>query len=82
MGEPELALPRDMRLALLRYRGVTGVTLFLDKAEGKRKILPTAFYLALKDLHPERYEHIETAPSIEELLRKYGSSDWTEMVSF
>jgi hypothetical protein len=73
-------LPRDMRLGLLRYRGITGVTLYLDKETGKRRILPTAFYLALKDLHPQRYEFIEEAPSIEALIKKYGASDWTKMV--
>jgi len=82
VSEPELP-PRYRRIeAARRYEGVKGVTLFLDKEEGKRKILPTAFYLALKDMHPERYEHIESAPSVEELLKKHGLTDWKKLVEF
>jgi len=75
-----ITLPKDMRLRLMKYAGTPGVTLYLDKQTGERRILPTAFYLALKDLRPERYEHIETAPSLADIIRKYGASDWTKMV--
>lgn len=64
----ELKLPRNMRLALLKYRGVTGVTLYRDKETGEKRLLPRAFFLALRDLHPEKYEEIRSFDHVEEAI--------------
>ena len=67
-----MELPRDMRLKLMKYRGVRGVVIYRDLQTGKKRILPKAFFLALKELKPERYELVAEAPTVEELLEKHG----------
>lgn len=78
----ELKLPRNMRLRLLKYRGEKGLTIFRDKVSGQKRILPRAFFLALSDLHPGRYEEVKTFPTFEEALAwavKTGDPDHWEV---
>lgn len=78
----ELKLPKNMRLSLLKYRGVRGVTLYRDKETGEKRLLPRAFFLALRDLHPEKYEEIRSFDHVEEAIawaEKTGDPDRFEV---
>jgi len=65
-------LPKDMRLRLMKYRGVRGVVLYRDLETGKLRVLPKAFFLALKELKPKRYELVAEAPTFRDLLELKG----------
>jgi len=72
-------LGRDMRIALKKYAGITGVTLF-ETETGERRILPTAFFLALKDMG-RKLKEIASAPTIDELIARYPVySKWEDLV--